>query len=232
LRASLAVGEETAASQSKSSHRADAEPKGPQAAVHHSAYLAALAKHDWAGALQELVKAIKLDARQFTPFPTGKYQLQRILGADEFGVAFLCKHKFLDAQVVVKALRFEKRGRDADKVFAEAQALRQLDHPTILRVADCGYVDAGAKSRPFLVMDHFPGPTLQEHVQKHGPMPFGELLEVARQMADGLLAAHGKNILHRSVNPGSLLIRKEGEAWRAKLIDFGLAPRKRVGCFS
>ncbi len=194
-----------------------------QAEAYCNAYQACLERRDWPAAIQELVKAVKLDAKRFAPFPVGKYQPQRILGAGGFGVAFLCKHKYMEAQVVVKTLMLEDLGRDADKVFSEAQLLRQLDHPAIIRISDCGYADAANKSRPFLVMDYFEGGTLEEHVKKHGALSVDDLLAVARPVAEGLHAAHGKGILHRDVKPANLLVRKDGANWQAKVIDFGLA---------
>jgi len=217
-----------------------------QAEAYCNAYQACLERRDWPSAIQELVKVVKLDAKRFAPFPVGKYQPQRILGAGGFGVAFLCKHKYMEAQVVVKTLMLEDLGRDADKVFSEAQLLRQLDHPAIIRISDCGYVDAANKSRPFLVMDYFEGGTLEEHVKKHGALSVDDVLAVARPVAEGLQAAHGKGILHRDVKPANLLIRRGqgvtgastsgygllGEtapgSWQVKVIDFGLALRQKV----
>ncbi len=199
-----------------------------QAEAHHNAYLASLEKRDWPGAIQELVKAIKLDAKRFAPFPVGKYQPVRILGAGGFGVAFLCKHKYMDAQVVVKTLALEDLGRDADKVFTEAQVLRQLEHPAIIRISECGYVDPAKKSRPYLLMDYFQGITLEEYVKKHGPLAVDDLIAVGRQVADGLQAAHAKGILHRDVKPANLLVHKDDQGWKVKVIDFGLALQQKV----
>jgi hypothetical protein len=199
---------------------------GSQAEAHFNAYRAALERRDWDAALRGFSEAVRLDARRFALFPVGKYQPKRILGAGGFGVAFLCKHKYMDAPVVVKALTAEDLGRDADKVFTEAQVLRELDHPAIIRISDCGYVDSGSRSWPFLVMDYFQGVTLEEHVEKHGPLPVVDLVAVARQVAAGLQAAHGKGILHRDVKPANLLVRKEKSGWRVKVIDFGLALRQ------
>lgn len=199
-----------------------------KAQAHFNAYRAALERRAWESALQEFFQAVKLDAKQFAPFPVGKYHPQRILGAGGFGVAFLCKHRYMDAQVVVKALALDQTDRNADKVFSEAQLLRQLDHPAIIRVTDCGYVDSEKRSRPFLVMDYFEGLTLEEHVRKHGPLALEDFLGVAQQIADGLSVAHGKGILHRDVKPANILVRKDGPGWQVKLIDFGLAMRQSV----
>jgi serine/threonine protein kinase/cyclophilin family peptidyl-prolyl cis-trans isomerase len=201
---------------------------GAQAEAHFNAYQAWLERRDWAAAFREFVKAVRLDGKRFATFPVGKYQPQRILGAGGFGVAYLCKHKYMDAQVVVKTLMLDALGRDADKVFTEAQLLRALDHPAVIRISDCGYADASSKSRPFLVMDYFEGETLEGHVKKNGTLAVEEFLPLARLIAEGLQAAHGKNILHRDVKPANVLVRKDGTGWQVKVIDFGLALRQKV----
>jgi formylglycine-generating enzyme required for sulfatase activity/serine/threonine protein kinase len=201
---------------------------GAQAEAHYNAYRASLERRDWATALQGFHEAVRLDGRRFAPFPTGKYQPLRILGAGGFGVAFLCKHRYMDAQVVVKTLAADDLGREADKVFTEAQVLRELDHPAVVRISDCGYVDAASRSRPFVVMEYFAGLTLEEQVRRNGPLPLADALAVARQVARGLHAAHGKNVLHRDVKPANLLVRPERSVWRVKVIDFGLALRQKV----
>jgi serine/threonine protein kinase len=230
------VGDFEAAQKDFSTVAVLAEDNKAQAEAHFNAYHTCLERRDWPAAIQEFIKAVKLDAKRFASFPVGKYQPQRILGAGGFGVAFLCKHKYMDAQVVVKTLMLEHLGRDADKVFTEAQVLRQLDHPAIIRISDCGYVDAASKSRPFLVMDYFEGSTLEEHVKKHGPMPVDDLLAIARSVAEALQAAHSKGILHRDVKPANLLVRRHQaepgvsvpEGWQVKVIDFGLALQQKV----
>ena len=195
------------------------------AEAHYNAYRAALEQHDWSTALQELVSAVKFDAKRFAPFPMGKYQPQRILGAGGFGVVFRCRHKYMDAAVVVKALMGDDLAGNFDQVFAEAQVLRQLDHPSIIRIQDCGYVEPARKSRPFLVMDFFAGQTLEEFVEKNGPLSAEDLLVVMRPVILGMEAAHAKHILHRDIKPANLLVIKDEEGWQVKIIDFGLALR-------
>jgi serine/threonine protein kinase len=199
-----------------------------RAEAHFHSYRTALERRDWVTGLRELVEAARLDSERFAPFPMGKYQPLRILGAGGFGVAFLCQHKYMAAQVVVKALTQEDLDQDAAKVFSEAQLLREVEHPAIIRISDCGFARAGSQSGSFLVMDYFESLTLEEYVQRHGPLPADDCLAVARQIADGLQAAHRKGILHRDVKPANLLVRKEGGVWRVKIIDFGLALRQQL----
>ncbi|MFO0880947.1 MAG: serine/threonine-protein kinase [Gemmataceae bacterium] len=198
-----------------------------RAEAHHNTYLAALERDDLDGAMKSFIEAVKLDSKRFAPFPVGKYHPLRILGAGGFGTAFLCRHRYMNADVVVKTLRLEQLGRETDKVFTEAQVLRQLDHPAIIRIAECGYVDPSTRSRPHLIMDYFPGTTLEGQVKTHGALAVPDLLAIARQVAEGLQAAHGARILHRDVKPANLLVRQEPTGWRVKIIDFGLAlPQK------
>lgn len=198
-----------------------------RAEAHANAYRAALEARDWEMALAELHEAVKLDPGRFAPFPMDKYRPQRILGAGGFGVAFLCQHRFLKAPVVVKTLADGDLERGIDVVFAEAQALRQLDHPAIIRLQDCGFGSPNGESRPYLVMDYFEGQTLEEAARAK-PLEVADAVALGWQVAAGLQAAHGQGILHRDVKPANLLVRRgnsEG-SWQARLIDFGLALRR------
>jgi uncharacterized protein (TIGR03067 family) len=199
-----------------------------KAEAHFNAYQTALERRDFDAALKEFIEAVKVDAKRYAPFPVGKYHPLRILGAGGFGTAFLCRHKYMSADVVVKALHLDALGRDTDKVFTEAQVLRQLDHPAIIRISECGYVDAASKARPHIIMDYFQGQTLESYVKEHGRLPVEDMLPVARQVAEALQAAHGAKILHRDVKPANLLVRKEATGWKVKIIDFGLAMPQKV----
>jgi serine/threonine protein kinase len=211
-----------------------AEPSG-RAEAAHNAYRAALEQRAWGEALSSLKEAVALDAARFAPFPIDKFEPEKILGAGGFGVAFLCRNRHSGAHVVIKTLRRDGLDRDLGDVFREAQTLEALEHPAIIRVRDCDYADA-AHTRPFLVMDYFPGQNLAEHVERHGPLPVREWLPLARLVAEGLQRAHARGILHRDVKPANLLVgqaaslspgeRQAGSLSHAvKVIDFGLALR-------
>jgi serine/threonine protein kinase len=197
-----------------------------RAEAHYNGYRAALEKKEWAGALEQLIGAVKGDARRFAPFPMGKYGPERILGAGGFGVVFLCRHKHMDMPVVVKALLLDDLDREVDNVFSEAKVLGQLNGPAFVRMYDCGYVDPVNKSRPYLVMDYFDGLPLDEHVKRHGCLSLADLKAIMMPIAQALQAAHDKDILHRDVKPANILVRKDSEGRSARLIDFGLAVKQ------
>ena len=118
--------------------------------------------------------------------------------------------------------------RGVDDVFREARILRRLSHPAIIGVRDCEYADPAHKARPFLIMDHFPGGTLQEFVEERGPLSLEQLLAMAVQVAEGMIAAHAQGVLYRDLKPANILVRKEGNLWKVKIIDFGLALRQQT----
>jgi formylglycine-generating enzyme required for sulfatase activity len=129
--------------------------------------------------------------------------------------------------VVVKALHAGDLERGVKDVFREAIVLRQLNHPAIIGVRDCEYADPTGRSRPYIVMDYFPGGTLEEFVGQRDVLAPDHLVAVARAVAAALQATHARGILHRDLKPRNILVRKEGDRWLVKVIDFGLALRRQ-----
>jgi len=200
-----------------------------QALAHYNAYRAALERlprrHD--EALKEMLQAVALDPDSFAPFPVEDYKPLKILGAGGFGVTFLCRSTISQGLVAIKSLNTEGLDRDVTTVIAEAWALDKLQHPSVIRLRHCGFADT-ARRRPYLIMDYFPGQTLEEYVQKEGPVKWSEFLGLARPVAEALAAAHRGGILHRDIKPANLLVRREQAKWQVRVIDFGLAVRQSV----
>jgi formylglycine-generating enzyme required for sulfatase activity len=199
-----------------------------RAEASHNAYRAALEEHKWDEALAALQQAAALDRVRFAPFPLHRYRPRRILGAGGFGTAFLCRDDHFEEDVVVKTLHDGDLDRGVKDVFREGQALRQVAHPAIIGVRDCEYADPARAARPYLVMDYFPGGTLEEFVSRRGTLAPPDLIAVASAIAAAMQAAHARGILHRDLKPANVLVRKEGERWLVKVIDFGLALRRQA----
>jgi hypothetical protein len=199
-----------------------------KAEVRFNAYRAALEAKNWDEALQAIRAAADLEPRRFTPFPLHRYEPRRILGAGGFGTAFLCHDVNFGEDVVVKTLHATDLARGLNDVFREARILRRLSHPAIIGARDCEYADAGGKDRPYLVMDYFPGITLEQYVEEHGPLTPGQLPLVAVPLAQAMQAAHRQGVLHRDLKPSNVLVRCEDGCWQVKIIDFGLALRQQA----
>jgi len=103
----------------------------------------------------------------------------------------------------------------------EAAALRGIDHPNVVRVLDTGETAGGV---PYLVLEALPGETLGDYLRRQGTPPFELALELVRQAAQGLCAAHRAGIVHRDVKPDNfVLLGPTAEPFGLKLIDFGMA---------
>ncbi|MBL8799988.1 MAG: tetratricopeptide repeat protein, partial [Planctomycetia bacterium] len=198
-----------------------------QAEAYFNAYQAALERGQRPEALTLLKRAVALEPERFAPFPLTKYDPESILRHDGFGVTFLCKHRTSTTTVEVRTLRPEVLDRAIPDLFHEAQELEALEQPAILRLRDCDFADM-AQTKPYLVCDHFEGQTLAEYVEQHGPLPPGELLALTKPVLEAMQAAHAKNILHRDLGPTSLLVRRDANGWRVKLLNFGLTLKRSV----
>jgi Tol biopolymer transport system component len=119
----------------------------------------------------------------------------------------------LGREVAIKLIPedFAKDATRMSRFTREAQVLASLNHPNIAAIY-------GVEDRA-LIMELVEGPTLSERIKK-GAIPLEEALDIARQIADGLSAAHDKGIVHRDLKPANIKITPQGTV---KLLDFGLA---------
>jgi serine/threonine-protein kinase len=147
----------------------------------------------------------------------GHYKLESQLGAGGMGVVYLATDTRLGRQVAIKLLH-ESSLKDPERrarFEREARVLASLNHPNIAAIH--GLEAAGEVM--FLVLEYVPGDTLSQRLAK-APLPLREALDLGRQVADALDAAHEAGVIHRDLKPANLKITPEG---KAKVLDFGLA---------
>jgi Tol biopolymer transport system component len=148
-----------------------------------------------------------------TPESIAHYRISSKLGEGAMGEVYRATDSKLGREVAIKLIP-EDFARDATRMARftrEAQVLASLNHPNIAAIY-------GVEDRA-LIMELVEGPTLSERI-KQGAIPPEEALDIARQIADGLEAAHEKGIVHRDLKPANIKITPSGTV---KLLDFGLA---------
>ena len=205
-----------------------ATDRAAEAEAEFKAYRDACEQEQWADALSALVRAAELDPARFSPFPLNRYEPIAIIGAGGFGTVIRCRQRLAKGrEVAVKTFHAADLGRDVNDVFAEAHTLSELAAPGFVKALLWEYADA-AESRPYLVMDYFPGVSLAAHVKKHGRLSVTDFVVIARQVAEAMAAAHDSNVLHRDLKPGNILVLPAGGRWDVRVIDFGLAVRFAV----
>jgi serine/threonine protein kinase len=133
------------------------------------------------------------------------------------GEVYRARDPRLGRDVAIKVLPDDVAGdaRALTRFESEARAVAALSHPNILALFDVGEADGVH----YAVSELLEGETLRT-AMAHGPMPPRRALDIAREVADGLAAAHEKGIVHRDVKPENVFLTKDG---RAKVLDFGLA---------
>ena len=145
------------------------------------------------------------------------YKITGKLGEGGMGEVYRAEDTTLKREVAIKVLpeRFTQDTERLARFQREAQVLASLNHPNIAAIHSFEHSDGVH----FLAMELVEGETLAERVAK-GPLPVEEALEVSRQIAEGLEAAHESGIIHRDLKPANVKITPEG---KVKVLDFGLA---------
>ena len=147
----------------------------------------------------------------------GRYELEELVGSGGMSTVYRAHDSLLERKVALKILH-QRYGDDEEYVERfrrEARAVAQLAHPNIVTVIDRGE-DAG---RQFIVFEYVDGDDLKQMVDKVGPLPIDQVVELGREIAAALAFAHERGIVHRDVKPQNVLL-SEG---RAKVTDFGIA---------
>ena len=148
----------------------------------------------------------------------GHYEVLQVLGRGGFGIVFRAFDDVLQRVVAVKVMAPQMAAMSpARKRFLrEARSSAAVRHENVVQVYEVGELPL-----PYLVMEFIPGETLQQKLDRNGPLDVTEVLQIGRQIAEGLAAAHATDLIHRDIKPANVLI--EGGQHRVKITDFGLA---------
>lgn len=149
----------------------------------------------------------------------GHYEVLEIVGRGAFGTVLRAFDEKLQRVVAIKVLAPEMAATSpARKRFLrEARTSAAIRHENVVAI-----YAVEDEPIPHLVMEYVPGQTLQQRLDKSGPLPVMDVLKLGKQIADGLAAAHAQDLIHRDIKPGNILL-EGGMNERVKITDFGLA---------
>lgn len=148
-----------------------------------------------------------------------RYRITGELGRGGMGVVYRASDPLLRREVAIKMVPPAVLSPEAEARFErEAQTVAQLDHPALVPIHDLGRHQGSF----FIVMPLVQGETLAALVRR-GRLPLAEVLEIGIQIARGLAYSHARGVIHRDVKPSNLMISRQGDVLRARLMDFGLA---------
>src|SRR5580700_752857 len=153
----------------------------------------------------------------------GKYMIERLIGRGGMGAVYLVNHVHLNKRFALKLISSTggpiplHRRRNFE---AEAQLLAQLKHPNIVDITDSG-IDSRGEGMPYLVMEYLEGKTVERLLkERQGVLTFPEAIPLLRQVAEGIDAAHARNIVHGDLKPANLFLAEEmGLGDAAKIVD-------------
>ena len=145
-----------------------------------------------------------------------------ILGSGAMAVTYRARDTVLNSAVALKVIS-RKLAEDPTaraRFLREARAAAQIHHPNVARVIHYGEQDGEC----FYAMELVHGETLEERVQRNGPLPLSVALEVVEQTARGLAAGEECGVIHRDLKPSNLMIESHAsDQLLVKIIDYGVA---------
>ncbi|MFO1144663.1 MAG: serine/threonine-protein kinase [Amaricoccus sp.] len=153
------------------------------------------------------------------------YEIEGVLGRGGTGEVYLARNQITGRVVAVKALN---RAFSANEAYIELmkreEEMRNLSSDAVVRYTECS---RSAEGHVYLVMDYVNGAALSELLERGGT-PARDLMVVAHRVAEGLVATHAKNIVHRDLSPDNIILRG-GDPSQAVIIDFGIAKDANAG---
>ena len=177
-----------------------------------AALVATFATHVINSARREAFKA-----RQF-----GQYRLMERLGAGGMGEVYKAEHVLLKRPCAIKLIKAASE-TDATAIARfekEVKTTAKLTHWNTIEIYDYGRTDDGTF---YYVMELLPGMSLEELVEKHGPLPPERVVHLLRQICGALQEAHSVGLIHRDIKPANIFASQRGGVYDvAKLLDFGL----------
>jgi tetratricopeptide (TPR) repeat protein len=146
----------------------------------------------------------------------GRYRMIARIGRGGMGDVWRADDLVLNTPVALKLL-YSTASAGRSRILNEVRLARQITHPAVCRVFDVGEASGGIV---FYSMELVTGEDLAAFGRRVGRLPSEKVIDIARQLCDGLAAAHARGVLHRDLKPANVLIDNEGQV---RITDFGIA---------
>lgn len=150
----------------------------------------------------------------------GTYKIEKVLGQGAMGIVYLAKHLAFDRYVAMKTLKTDDP--DISERFAqEVRVHAQLKHENIVEAIDCL---VAPNNQTFFVMEYLEGVELEDLIKaKELSDKPKDVAAIAVQICRALDHSHKKGIIHRDLKPGNIILLPEGNSFKVKVVDFGIA---------
>lgn len=153
------------------------------------------------------------------------YRIEAVLGRGGTSEVYKARSEISGKVMAIKALRAEFSSNDDFlMLMTREEDVREIRHEAVVRYFDTQRMPNGVV---YLVMEHVDGPMLDEKLEEGG-MRASELLVIGQKVCEGLVAAHGRNIVHRDLSPDNIILRNDMPE-EAVIIDFGIAKDTNPG---
>jgi len=152
----------------------------------------------------------------------GKYEITRVLGRGGMGVVVAARHRELGEDVALKFLRpsSTEKPESYARFAREARTATRIKSEHVARVYDVGTVDGV----PFIVMECLTGEDLARVLERRGPLPSAEAVDLLLQACEALAEAHKLGIVHRDLKPANLFLTTRSDGTPCvKVLDFGIS---------
>ncbi len=153
----------------------------------------------------------------------GPFRIEQELGSGAMGTVFKATYTETGQPVAIKVIAFGLVGNETAlaRFEREAEILKQLNHPHIVRL----YATGRYRKTPFFAMEFVKGEALDRILERRDRLGWQEVVQLGKQLCQALQHAHEKGIIHRDLKPSNLMILKDGTL---KLTDFGIAKDQDV----
>ena len=147
-----------------------------------------------------------------------RYEIIRVIGEGGMANVYLANDTILNRKVAVKVLRGDLANDEkfVRRFQREALSASSLNHPNIVEMYDVGEDDGNF----YIVMEYVDGKNLKQLIKRRTKLSLTEVVDIMKQLTDGISHAHDSFIIHRDIKPQNMLILDNG---LVKITDFGIA---------